>query len=77
MDKISKFLQKLRKSENLMLLKILYDIKHLNLHRYDIKMLKGYKGMYRLRKGDFRIIFYKKDGKGIALKLTYRKDAYK
>lgn len=77
MDKISKFLRKLKQNEHDLLRVILHDIQNLNIRGYDVKMLKGYKGMYLLRKGDFRIVFYKKDDKGIVFALTYRKDAYK
>ena len=77
MDKIQKFLQKLRKNERGILTKTLQDIRRLKLEGYDIKVLKGFKGIYRLRKRNFRIIFYKKEGQGFTLELTYRKDAYK
>lgn len=77
MDKIAKFLHKVSKTDRVLLLSILADISLLNLEKYQIKPLKGYNGIYRLRKKDFRIIFYKQSNKGIVIDLDYRKDIYK
>jgi mRNA interferase RelE/StbE len=61
MDKISKALKKLSSAERKALKKILLTLdkgQYLNL---DLKKLKGYKDIYRIRHGHFRIIF-KVDG---------------
>ena len=77
MDKIKKFLNKLSKKDRTLFLKIFKDIKVLKLGRYDVKPLKGYKDVFRLRKGKVRIVFVKTDGCGILVDIIYRKDAYK
>ncbi len=79
MNKIEKFLQKLTPRERHILLKIFADIKTLHINTYDVKYLKGYKNLYRLRKGDWRIVFIKEetDKRGIIINVGYRKDIYK
>ena len=77
MDKIQKFLLKLTKKERALIRKILGDILILNLQNYDLKPLKGYKGFFRLRKGDVRIVFAKEKTMGIIIDIDYRKDIYK
>lgn len=77
MDKINKFLIKLNKKEKAVFLKIFADIRSLNLSNYDIKALQGITDVFRLRKGDIRIIFVKNKNKGIILDIAYRKDIYK
>jgi len=76
MDRIAKFLKKLSKKERTIFLKIFKDIQVLNVDKYDIKQLKGLKGVFRLRKGNIRVIFTKQKGKGIILKISFRKNAY-
>lgn len=77
MDKIKKFLLKLTKNERALIKTILKDVLTLNLQNYDIKPLKGYKGIFRLRKGDIRIIFIKEGKTGMIIDIDYRKDIYK
>lgn len=77
MDKISKFFLKLTAKERGVMSKIMADIRILNTTNYDIKPLKGYKGLYRLRKGTIRIIFAKQNDSGIILDIDFRKDIYK
>lgn len=77
MDKIQKFLLSLTKRERSFLTQILQDIREGQWQSYDIKPLKGHKGIFRLRKGKVRIIFVK-TGLGIALlNIGFRKDVYK
>jgi len=76
MDKINKFLSKLSKKERGIFSEIFLDIYNLNIQSYDIKALKGLKGFYRLRKGKIRIVFEKKDNKGILFDMDFRKDIY-
>ena len=78
MNKIEKFLKKLTSRERHLLLKIFTDIKSLHIGSYDVKALKGYKNLYRLRKGDWRIIFAKdeRNRRGLVVNVGYRKDIY-
>lgn len=77
MDKIKKFLLKLTKKEKELFKAIMADIRVLNLKSYDVKPLKGYKEFYRLRKGNVRIVFMKKDNLGIVFDIDFRKNIYK
>ena len=77
MDKIKKFLLKLTKKEMALIKAILGDVLMLDLQNYDVKPLKGYKGFYRLRKGDIRIIFTKEKNTAVIIDIDYRKDIYK
>ena len=55
MDRIKKFLLFLNKKNRKNFNEILIAIKDLNLSDYDIKPLKGHKGVFRLRKGTIRV----------------------
>lgn len=77
MDRIQKFLLKLTKKQRAIFLEIFQDIHSLNLNSYDIKALQGLPGLFRLRKGDIRIIFTKKDQQGFIVDIAHRKDIYK
>ncbi len=77
MDKIKKFLLKLTQKERTVLRAVLEDVFVLDLADYDVKPLKGHKGVFRLRKGDIRIIFFKQKHTGIVIDIDYRKDIYK
>ena len=57
MDKIDKFLKKLSKAEAALLIKVIADILEQKTDRYDVKKLKGYRDIYRIRIGNKRIIF--------------------
>lgn len=57
MDKISKALEKLSTEEKKAIKALLLKIKSNNLENLDVKKLKGYKDIYRARKGKMRIIF--------------------
>lgn len=59
MDRIKKALSKLKKEEKKKLKEILVKIEKGDFKRLDIKKLKGEKGIFRVRKGNFRIIFHK------------------
>ncbi len=77
MDKIHKFLLKLSKKERKIFFTIFLDIENLNLEKYDIKALKVYKNLFRLKKGKIRIIYTIINQKGRVLDIDYRKDIYK
>lgn len=57
MNKIQKFLKKLSLRERIEIEKILNLIYHQKFQGLDIKKLKGRNDIYRVRKGQLRIIF--------------------
>ncbi len=79
MDQIKKALKKLSAKERLQLEQILELIKRGKLQGLDVKKLVGRSDVYRVRKGDLRIIFeqYSDEIRIIALErrstTTYRK----
>lgn len=77
MDKIQKFLLFLSKKERTVLLKVFADIRVWKIDKYDVKPLKGYKEVFRLKKGKMRIIFAKSKDTGIVISIGYRKDVYR
>jgi mRNA-degrading endonuclease RelE of RelBE toxin-antitoxin system len=77
MDKIRKFLIKLNKNQRQVFSKIFRDITTLNLAKYDVKALSGLEGVFRLRKGNIRIVFAKNKKVGVILDVAFRKDIYK
>lgn len=77
MDKIEKFLRSLSKKERVLLTSLLSDIRALNIQKYDVRPLKGYKGLFRLRKGQIRVVFSKGAEGGRAINIAFRKDIYK
>ncbi len=78
MDKIDKALSKLTFKEKERMKDI---IKALQLGRFDnmdIKKLKGFKDVFRVRKGELRIVYQLLDRRIIILKVDKRKeDTYK
>lgn len=74
MDKIEKALKKLSENERKKVKEILQDLKHLPWRKnLDIKKLKDRNDIYRLRKGDIRIIFRIKGKKILLLGIERRK----
>ncbi|MEK9165600.1 MAG: hypothetical protein AAB525_01940 [Patescibacteria group bacterium] len=59
MDRITKALQRLTSKERKLFKDILLQIKTGNIFLFDIKKLKGRDDIYRVRKGNMRIIFRK------------------
>jgi mRNA-degrading endonuclease RelE of RelBE toxin-antitoxin system len=57
MDKTDKFLNKLSGNESVRVLKTIDDILSKKAARYDLKKLKGYHDVYRVRIGTIRIIY--------------------
>ncbi len=57
MDKAKKFLRKLSSAEQGEIDGILLKIEHGEIRGLDVKKLKGHKNLFRVRKGDVRIIF--------------------
>ena len=77
MDKIQKFLHKLSKKERAILFSIFADIQVLTLGGYDVKPLQGHQGLFRLRKGQIRIVFAKLKSAGVIVNVAFRKDIYR
>lgn len=79
MDRIKKALNKLNPKEKQRFKEILLQIKIGDLQGLDLKRLKSRSNIFRVRKGDMRIIFHKTDDfiKILSLKRrtskTYRK----
>ncbi len=60
-DRIDKALSKIPGKEIKHILSILECIKTGRIATLDLKKLKGFDHTYRVRKGDYRVIFYMKD----------------
>jgi len=61
MDKIAKALQNLSFKEKEIIKNVLLKIKSGSLFGFDLKKLKNYDDIFRIRKGKLRIIFKKRD----------------
>ena len=57
MDKLEKFLRRLTKIEQKHVAEILENITLGQYTQYDLKKMKGYSNLYRIRLGSIRIIF--------------------
>lgn len=57
MDKISKALKKLTDKEIRLTKELLFKIQAKDFTNLDLKKLRGYKNIFRVRKGKIRIIF--------------------
>ena len=77
MDQIKKFLRKLDKKTALKIAQILTDISLWNIRHYDLEKLTGQKDLFRIRSGKIRVIFCRKDGKGIPIYIEFRGKVYK
>ena len=62
MAKIEKFLRKLSIENRKIAKDILIKILSGNLQGLDVKKLKGYTNLFRIRKGNIRIVFHHEDG---------------
>ena len=71
-DKISKALDKLRDKERLRAKETITLIEHGDITGLDIKKLKGYENLFRVRLGSLRIIYEIKNGTYRALSVTRR-----
>jgi mRNA-degrading endonuclease RelE of RelBE toxin-antitoxin system len=72
MDKIEKVLNKLGIKGKQKLKNILLQIERGNFQNLDLKKLKGRKNIFRVRKGNMRIIIYKTDSFTKILSLEHR-----
>ena len=73
-DKITKALQKLSNKDKTKIKTILQSIQDGKLLNLDIKKLKGKNDVYRARKGNIRVIFYKAKEKIKILAVENRTD---
>ncbi|MDE1827194.1 MAG: type II toxin-antitoxin system RelE/ParE family toxin [Thaumarchaeota archaeon] len=73
-DKIDRFPSDLkdRIKESLKELEITWP-----MSRLDIKKLKGYDNHYRIRVGDYRILFFRESGTAKVYDVSHRHDVYK
>lgn len=72
MDRISKFLQKRTAKERQAILAVVELLAFNELEHLDIKKLAGFKDRFRVRVGNFRIIFEKQKNENIVLKIDKR-----
>lgn len=73
-DAIVKALKKLSPKQQKIFKNILMDIQNRSIDTYDIKQLKGRKDIFRIRKGDYRIIFLMDNQNIQILALEKRRD---
>jgi mRNA-degrading endonuclease RelE of RelBE toxin-antitoxin system len=75
-DRMTKNLRKFSKRERVQILQVMRQIKLNYFTGLEIKKLKDREGVYRVRKGDFRIIFYKVDqGMNIIIAVERRSES--
>lgn len=78
MDKIQKLLSKLSEKDKTTVKKILKQLHSKNTKNLDIKKLKGLSNLFRVRKGDIRIIYTLDHSEIRLFKIDKRKeDTYK
>lgn len=66
-DKIAKMLAKLSAKQRALIMAVLRQLVSNELDGLNIKALQGKPGMYRVRVGDYRIIFMKDAKRGIVV----------
>ncbi|OGY64491.1 MAG: hypothetical protein A3I24_03935 [Candidatus Harrisonbacteria bacterium RIFCSPLOWO2_02_FULL_41_13b] len=74
MDKFEKAFKKLIVQEQRQLKEILAQLEAGFFKNLDIKKLKGTEDIFRVRKGNLRIIYQKRDGEVFLLKLSRRSE---
>lgn len=74
MDQITKTLQKLSPKEREQIKALFLKIKQGDFENCDLKKLKGHADIFRVRKGDFRVLFSKKNEEIRLLRLERRSD---
>lgn len=47
------------------------------ISKYDVKKMRGYENVYRVRVGEYRLVYHIKDKKIHLLGISHRKKAYK
>ncbi len=74
MDKITKALRLLSAREQVLIKEVLIRIQQSDLKGYDIKKLKGHDNIFRIRRGDIRIIFLRRESGVMILAIERRGD---
>jgi len=74
MDKILKFLRKVDKKTRERVLLVIFKIEVSDFTGLDLKKLKGESNVYRVRVGDFRIMFVRGREKNEVIKIDKRGD---
>lgn len=74
MDKIQKALQKFSNKDRNQVKQILERLSADNFSNFDIKKLKGKENIFRVRKGDFRIIYRVEKQKIFILAIERRRE---
>jgi len=75
MDKIEKALVKLTEKERELIRSILQKLSQKKLTGLDVKRLKGYDDIFRIRKGDIRIIYQVRKEKIFILSVERRSES--
>ncbi len=73
-DKIKKFLSRLSRREFELIEALLLDIRNNQLDNLDVKPLKGHKNIFRVRKGQIRLIFSKNNSGEVKILSISRRD---
>jgi mRNA-degrading endonuclease RelE of RelBE toxin-antitoxin system len=73
MDKIEKLFRRIPKRDRLRIQEILLRIKNRDYKDLKRQKLKGYENIYRIRTGNYRIIYFD-DGEEIILKAVKKRD---
>lgn len=73
-DKIQKALDKISTKERALIKEILLRIKNNRLTGLDVKKLKGYESIYRIRKGKMRILYRVRESEIYLLAIERRND---
>lgn len=78
MDKVGKFIKRLVPKEKARIRNIFKALQSGRFSGLDVKKLKGAADLFRVKKGDLRIIYQVRDSQVFILKIGYRKeDTYK
>lgn len=78
MPRVKKFLSRFSKEEREIIEFLLEKIISLNWRNLDIKKLRGYQNIFRVRRGRIRIIFYRNGGEIRIINIERRReDTYK
>ena len=75
MNRIQKFLSKLNKKERVVADELIACILSSELYDLNVKKLRGFSSLYRVRKGDLRIIFSQSDRGVNILDVSRRNDS--
>jgi mRNA-degrading endonuclease RelE of RelBE toxin-antitoxin system len=73
-DRLTKFLDKLTAKEKKRIASVLSLIERGRFDGMDVKKLQGHENIYRVRKGDIRIIIFKADFETYILAIERRSD---